>query len=125
MSETETVVKVRRPRLLPAHTGQSGPFIDLTGVRLNSKEEAVLKALREDLSPLSLLALAMIAFPGEDIKVANSWVRNSLRRLVRGRWVARIGEGTYTVTPEGRAGHKVEAAPIEHAPTVLVAQAAQ
>lgn len=86
----------------PPVSGQSGKPLDLEAQDLNSKEGCVVAALAGDVNPAPINALAAICFPNEGAK-ANSWVRNSLRRLVRARWVEKVGTGTYRLTDEGRS----------------------
>ncbi len=72
--------------------GQSGPPITIKFSELNPKERAVLHSLRtKGVQSLDGLA-GIFALDGER---ANSQVRNSLRRLVRGGFVRRIGIGFY------------------------------
>jgi len=117
---TETTPK--KKRRWPAQTGQSGPPLNLTGAKLNPKEKRVLAVLESDANALPLVTLALACFPEEDAKKANSWVRNSLRRLVRGEWVARVGEGTYQITETGR--RRMPGASVGVSPTVETAMIA-
>lgn len=70
---------------------------------LNAKERVVAAILASDMNPAPLNALALLCFPNEPSRRANSWVRNSLRKLVRSQWVERVARGTYRVTDAGRA----------------------
>lgn len=82
--------------------GQGGRPIDLHRRDLNSKELMVVASLYGQSAPFPLNGLAASTFPAEDTNVANSWVRNSLRRLVRGGWVVKNAPGTYSMTVLGR-----------------------
>ena len=68
---------------------------------LNDKEDRVMKVLVEQARPMGLGDLAHECFGGEDEERANSWVRNSLRRLLREGWVARATRGAYRATESG------------------------
>lgn len=83
-------------------SGQSGPSVDLVRARLNDKEVRVVTVLAGDLNPVPINALATNCFADQAVGTANSWVRNSLRRLVRGRWVEKVGKGTYRLSDVGR-----------------------
>ena len=89
------------PKQAPV-SGQSGKPLDLDRTDLNSKEALVVEALAGDVNPAPINALAATCFPDAGER-GNSWVRNSLRRLVRARWVEKVGSGTYRLTDEGRA----------------------
>lgn len=94
-------IKAKKPQRMhqkdPTRTkgileGQKGPRMELPMDRLNEKELAVLKVFNCE-GPVrgwySIKTLAQWAFPVLTVKnaiKANSWVRNSLRRLVRGGW---------------------------------------
>ena len=84
-------------------SGQSGPPLDLPPAKLNEKEKVVTATLLklDGDSSMSLAELAEKCFPDGD-KKANSWVRNSLRRLVRAGYVAKIDRGTYQMSKAGR-----------------------
>jgi len=74
-------------------SGQSGPKLDLVRDDLNPKETAVLTLLRR--KGEASIADLMKAFPNKPKAKANSWVRNSLRRLVCARLAKKVGRGTY------------------------------
>lgn len=82
--------------------GQGGAPIELVKSKLNDKELRVSAVLYNSLSPTPLNALSAESFPTESAKQANSWVRNSLRRLARGRWIDKVGPGTYRLSDHGR-----------------------
>jgi hypothetical protein len=96
--------KAVAPKSYPS--GQSGPQIDLAVADLNNKEHAVLTALngegRGERPELTIAATAAAAFARESQARGNSWVRNSLRRLVRAGYVERTDRGCYRVTDSGR-----------------------
>jgi hypothetical protein len=94
----------KRTRSAQPTSGQSGPPLELTKDKLNDKEEKVVSVLQADANPMPINALATNCFSNQSAKTANSWVRNSLRRLVRGKWVEKIGKGTYRLTDSGRKG---------------------
>lgn len=77
-------------------SGQSGPKIKLEESKLTEKEAKVLSVVRGTKgSHAELKNLGDLSFPGLEKTQANSWVRNSLRRLVRGSFVKNIGKGQY------------------------------
>lgn len=83
--------------------GQNGPVIDdLTSAMLNRKERKVVEALAQAPKPMKISELALTCWPHEPKTRRNSWVRNSLRRLVRGALVVKVDEGTYKPTGLGR-----------------------
>lgn len=94
----------KKQRSASPTSGQSGPPLDLSKDKLNDKETKVVAVLQDDANPVAINALATTCFSEKSAKVANSWVRNSLRRLVRGKWVEKIGKGTYRLTETGRNG---------------------
>lgn len=104
--------KARKPRSETPTSGQSGPRLSLEKKSLNGKEEKLVASLAADANPVPINALAAQCFPEEGSK-GNSWVRNSLRRLVRGNWVEKVGAGTYRLTDEGRAKNDGTAAPAD------------
>lgn len=94
-----TTVEIQKPKMLkdPTKTknvleGQKATPLELPLDRMNEKERAVLNVFNPT-GPrgwYNITTLAQWAFPVENHKHAgraNSWVRNSLRRLVRGGWV--------------------------------------
>jgi hypothetical protein len=83
-------------------SGQSGPPLELAKAKLNDKEEKVVTVLLADVNPVPINALATNCFSDQTSSTANSWVRNSLRRLVRAKWVEKVGKGTYRLTDKGR-----------------------
>lgn len=79
-------------------TGQSGPKLKLRSSDLNDKEKAVLTYLKENVMPATISEISAECFFGvaASEKQANSWVRNSLRRLVRADLVEKISRGVYS-----------------------------
>jgi hypothetical protein len=101
----KTPAKASKPAKKAASSpssGQSGPAVDLLRDRLNDKEIRVVTVLSGDLNPVPINALATNCFADQPVTQANSWVRNSLRRLVRGKWVDKVGKGTYRLSDVGR-----------------------
>lgn len=96
--------QARKPRSASPTSGQSGPPLTLVKEKLNSKETKVVASLQDDANPVAINGLAAACFSNQSAKTANSWVRNSLRRLVRGKWVEKVGKGTYRLTEAGRNG---------------------
>jgi hypothetical protein len=102
--------KVRKKRSALPTSGQSGPPLELVKSKLNGKEEKVVAFLLEDANPVPINALATQCFGDwpevletpKPASTANSWVRNSLRRLARAKWVEKVGRGTYRLTEQGR-----------------------
>lgn len=82
-------------------TGQSGPQIDLPAEELNKKEAKVLKALTSE-GKQNLKELASLCFGYKNKEQSNSWVRNSLRRLVCAGLAIKVERGTYRATDKGR-----------------------
>lgn len=102
------VAKVAKPkkqtkkRAADPTSGQSGPPLQLAKADMNEKELRMLGVLAADLNPIPINALATSCFSDAPSDKANSWVRNSLRRTVRARWVDKVGKGTYRLTAEAR-----------------------
>lgn len=84
-------------------SGQSGPTVDLNKKKINPKEQKILAALNHGKGPQKIAELAAEAFGNKPSQAkANSWVRNSLRRLVRGGLVEQAARGTYKLTAKGK-----------------------
>ena len=87
-------------------SGQNGPTIELAVNDLNVKELRVLEALnasgRGERLQLTITETASGAFSREPAARGMSWVRNSLRRLVRSGYVEKCARGCYRVTDIGR-----------------------
>lgn len=71
-------------------------------VTLNEKEVLVLRVLAAG-GPRTIRETAEEAFPGAEESKASSWVRNSLRKLVRGNLVDKPQRGVYTITGNGQS----------------------
>ena len=89
-------------------SGQSAPPIELSADALNVKETKVLAALNGGgagvRSILTITDIAAECFKSQKKSRANSWVRNSLRRLVQGGLVEKVERGKYRVSEAGRKG---------------------
>jgi hypothetical protein len=83
--------------------GQGGPALDVAYADLNGNERRVLDLLLGDTEPRTLANMAAAAFARLDPAQAGSWVRNALRKLVRGTWVEKVGKGEYRVTADARS----------------------
>ena len=87
-------------------SGQSGPPIELSVEGLNSKEGKVFAALNGPGSGvrtvLTITELSETCFKSRGKKQANSWTRNSLRRLVQAGLVEKVDRGRYRVSDAGR-----------------------
>ena len=103
----------KKPRSETPTSGQSGPPLELVKGKLNKKEDRVVSVLLEDANPVPINALATNCFSDQTSSMANSWVRNSLRRLVRAKWVEKVGKGTYRLTEKGREWATGASAPVE------------
>lgn len=107
--------------------GQKGPTIDLPYDGLNEKERSVLRVFNP-IGPrgaVRIEELARYSFPAlfvKDSGRANSWVRNSLRRLVRGNWIETAGaseRGKFRLTIRAKTFlAKIHAAPKKHSAKV-------
>lgn len=78
-----------------ATRGQSGPRLDARTIDLNQNEAAVYMMLLAADAPMTLADIGAVTFPNLKPVQANSWTRNSLRRLVCGRLVTKVDRGTY------------------------------
>lgn len=89
-------------------SGQSAPPIELSSDALNAKEAKVLAALNGSGSGvrpvMTITDLAAECFKSQSKKRANSWVRNSLRRLVQSGLIEKVERGKYRVSEAGRKG---------------------
>lgn len=98
--------RVRKEGEQPS-TGQSAPPIELSVERLNAKEMRVLEVLHgnggKDRPVLRIDALAALCFKAQGEKRSNSWVRNSLRRLIQGGLVEKVNRGHYRISDTGRS----------------------
>ena len=87
-------------------SGQSAGSIRLECANLNSNEVKVIEAMRAAKQPMTLVEIAKAAFPRKTRAQGNSWVRNAMRRLVRGALVTKVDRGTYKVSPKGQGEDK-------------------
>jgi len=101
--ETKVVGTEEKPEKQPPKSGQSGGPLDLPLAKINAKEKKIVDMLNEAGrgATASLAELAANCFSDTPGKQANSWVRNSLRRLVRGGWAEKADRGSYRITDEG------------------------
>lgn len=106
-------VKDAEKRRNEPKSGQSGPPLTLFKEKLNPKELQVATFLAADINPIPINALASAVFPTEKPGTSNSWVRNSLRRLVRGHWVDKVGKGTYRLSEAARSWLEGTSVPAE------------
>lgn len=96
------------PKARTGSTGQSGPQIDgLTWNDLNKKERLLVGCfdLEGDREVRTIDTLAEAAFKSKakNLAQANSWARNSLRRLMRsGKWLEKVEPGKYRLTAYAR-----------------------
>jgi len=87
-------------------SGQSAPSIELSTDGLNTKEDKVFAALNGPGSGvrtiLTIAELSETCFKSRGRRQANSWTRNSLRRLVQAGLVEKVARGKYRVSEAGR-----------------------
>lgn len=95
-----------RKKLDEPHTfGQGGVVIEnFNPEKLNEKELAVLAAFNVagPRETRKIPDLAATCFPQCTEPQANSWVRNSLRRLIRAKLIEKESRGMFKLTPSGR-----------------------
>ena len=97
LSESQNKTKKKRGRKKNWELG------DISVDVLNDKEKLVLIILSGNDAMLDLKTLSAKCFPDIPRTKSNSWVRNSLRRLVLGGLVERINRGAFKLTENGRA----------------------
>lgn len=102
--------KEKRAKSNKPSTGQKGPRLKLTLADLNPDERKVYDVLASGNEALKIAVIADEAFNSKPkAEKAKSRVRNSLRRLVRGRAVKHLKDrGLYTLGVELKAGEKKE-----------------
>ena len=96
---TKKKVAVKAADAVETSSGQAGPPVKIT--KVNLKESKVIEQLNHGSEPQKISEIAK-CFKGKSKAQANSWVRNSLRRLVRGGLVKQVQRGTYTLTAKGK-----------------------
>ncbi len=99
--------KKRAPKkATKASSGQSGPGLELALEKLNDREKRVVDALNGKGSGsreiFTIDDLAESCWKSKSRAQANSWVRNSLRRLIRGGVVEKVERGQYRIADSGR-----------------------
>ena len=89
---------------VPAPTsGQSGPAIKIGYNELSANERKVLDCFDpNDKAHFTIAELSSKAFGGFKKSKANYFVRNQLRRLIRGNWLDKSAPGTYRLSTSGR-----------------------
>lgn len=110
VEKKDKVEKAEKKEKKTPTSGQSAPPIeDLEYAKLNSKEQKVLECVagdnkgeRKQKSLADVAEECFVATQKRGKAQANSWVRNSLRRLVRGGWLEKVERGTYRITEKGR-----------------------
>lgn len=87
-------------------SGQSGPSLDLPVEKISAKEMKIVEVLDGEGAGTreiwTIDELAEECFKSKSKKQGNSWVRNSLRRLVRGNVVEKVERGQYRISDSGR-----------------------
>lgn len=98
-------LKVRTAKKAPT-TGQSGTPLDIGVVDLNAKERRVLAFMAGEGSGVRatfrIEDVAAGCWKSKPKPIANSWVRNSFRRLVRAGMVYKVSRGHYRVALRAR-----------------------
>ena len=96
--------KVTKAKSAKPTSGQSGPALELEAADLNKNETKLLCSFGayKGGEEISIAELAKETFATKPKAQANSWTRNSLRRLVRGGLVEKTERGTYKLTKAGR-----------------------
>ena len=85
-----------QPKLLPPAEADAD-------VELNAKEQAVLALLRRRRTQLHLEEIGATCFRNQPAEKANSWARNSLRKLMEHNLVTRTGPGIYAAVNSAAA----------------------
>lgn len=105
---------------------QRGEAIELTLDMLNDNERAVLDTLNRDGEPMKIAEIMLAnQWHIPDKAKGNSRVRNSVRKLIRGRWITHtknFGDGRYQITDLGRGALGPRCNPVElsHAKAVAM-----
>jgi hypothetical protein len=109
MAKSKTATKKAKLRVVKAPKisyGQKGGKLDLELSDLNAKERKLLGVFNPNGARGEYMIEHLAMVFGREAKnrmQAQSWVRNSLRRLVRGKLVEHVGDGTYRMTLMARA----------------------
>ncbi len=82
----------------PPTTGQSAPKRELPQVALSRNEIRLLNIIALDDPKISM----HIRDIGKTARKTDSWVRNTLRRLIPGGYLVHTGRGTYRLSAAGR-----------------------
>ena len=98
--------KQPKKKLTPT-SGQSGPIMkDLKLSDLNPKERRVLVAMNGEGTgkrvEMGIPDLATSCWKNKSKFQSNSWVRNSLRRLVRAKMIDKLARGAYRISDGAR-----------------------
>jgi hypothetical protein len=107
-TESVKAAKVVKPIKVPT-SGQSGPPLNLKWDKMNPKEQSIVRFLfgtgtgTRPIVTISTIASECFFGEADTEALANSWTRNSLRRLVRGEWVEKFVRGSFRITTKGRA----------------------
>jgi hypothetical protein len=96
--------RARAPRMkVKQQSGEdSAPTAVVDESALNAKEKVVLDLLRRRRAGVHLEEIGTTCFGDQGAAKANSWARNSLRRLVASELVRQIGRGTYVAASGAR-----------------------
>jgi hypothetical protein len=101
-----TAKKASRAKTEKPSSGQSGPALELSVDKVNSKETKILEALNGSGSGSreiwTIEELGAECFKSKSKKQQNSWTRNSLRRLIRSGMIEKVERGKYRVSDSGR-----------------------
>jgi hypothetical protein len=93
-----SITKAVKIKVVKGSKGQCGERLKLSEDQLTDKERRVLSFLRlcdKSGREASLAQIAASCFASQGKTRSNSWARNSLRRLVRARFVMRTAPGHY------------------------------
>ncbi len=88
-----------REQLPLRNTGAVAGESSADSAPLNEKEAAVISLLRRRRAALHLEEIGAACFQDEGSDKANSWARNSMRKLLSMGLVRRVGRGIYAVGP--------------------------
>lgn len=98
--------KTSAKKATKASSGQSGPSLDLPVEKISAKEMRVVELLNGSGSGTRTIytieEMAGACWKSKSKKQSNSWVRNSLRRLIRSGVVEKVERGKYRISDAGR-----------------------